>query len=146
MSVSVQRLGYGMDERRIVVRFPTGARDFSLLHSVQNSSGAQPLYYPAYKEGKAVRASSWHLLPWLTMRGTRSPTLHTFSWRGVFIKGRNNFTYSPKFNNCQHVITECLDSSGIMNLKGLGKKLKWTNRGISEICLERLRKTTKSSG
>jgi hypothetical protein len=43
------------------VRFPAGARDFSLLHSVQNGSGAHPASYPVVPEalsrgGKAAGA------------------------------------------------------------------------------------------
>jgi hypothetical protein len=42
------------------VRFPTGERDFSLLHSVQTGSGAHPASYPMgtggyFPEGKAAR-------------------------------------------------------------------------------------------
>jgi hypothetical protein len=36
-------MGYGLDSR---VRFQAGARDFSLFHSVQTGSGAQPASYP----------------------------------------------------------------------------------------------------
>jgi hypothetical protein len=33
-------MGYRLDGREIGIRFPAGARDFSLLHSVQIGSGA----------------------------------------------------------------------------------------------------------
>jgi hypothetical protein len=39
-------LGYGQDDRGSRVRFPAGARNFSLHHRVQNGSGAQPASYP----------------------------------------------------------------------------------------------------
>jgi hypothetical protein len=39
-------LGYGLDDRGSRVRFPAGARNFSLHHSVQNCSGAHPASYP----------------------------------------------------------------------------------------------------
>jgi hypothetical protein len=35
-------LGYGLDDRDSRVRFPVGARNFSLHHRVQNGSGAHP--------------------------------------------------------------------------------------------------------
>jgi hypothetical protein len=38
--------GYGMDGRGIGVKSPAGAREFSLLHSVQTGSGAHPASYP----------------------------------------------------------------------------------------------------
>jgi hypothetical protein len=39
-------LGYGLDDRGSRVRFPAGAGNFSLHHSVQNGSGAHPASYP----------------------------------------------------------------------------------------------------
>jgi hypothetical protein len=39
-------LGYGLDDRGSKVRFPAGARNFSLHHRVQNGSGAHPPSYP----------------------------------------------------------------------------------------------------
>jgi hypothetical protein len=39
-------LGYGLDRRCSRVRFPAGAGDFSLHHSVQNGSGAHSASYP----------------------------------------------------------------------------------------------------
>jgi hypothetical protein len=38
------------------VRFPSEARDFSLLHSVQTGSGADPAYYTMSPGGKAAGA------------------------------------------------------------------------------------------
>jgi hypothetical protein len=37
--------GYGLDDRGKEVRFPEEAGDFSLLHHVQTSTGAQPASY-----------------------------------------------------------------------------------------------------
>jgi hypothetical protein len=38
-------LGYGLDDRGCGVRFPAGAGNFSLHHSVQNGSGSHPASY-----------------------------------------------------------------------------------------------------
>jgi hypothetical protein len=38
--------GYRLDDRMIGVRFPAVAGKFSLLHRVQNGSGAHPASYP----------------------------------------------------------------------------------------------------
>jgi hypothetical protein len=43
-SVSIA-LGYELDDRGSKVRFPVGARNFSLHHRVQNGSGAHPASY-----------------------------------------------------------------------------------------------------
>jgi hypothetical protein len=42
---SVQRLGYGLDDRSSRVRFPAGTGNFSLHYRVQNGSGAQTASY-----------------------------------------------------------------------------------------------------
>jgi hypothetical protein len=39
---AIERLGYGMDDLRIGVRFPAGDREFSILHNIQTGSGAKP--------------------------------------------------------------------------------------------------------
>jgi hypothetical protein len=44
-------LGYGLEDRASRVRFPTGTRNFSLHHSVQNGSGAHPASYPMVTGG-----------------------------------------------------------------------------------------------
>jgi hypothetical protein len=49
----VQWLGYGLDARRIWVRFPTWA-DLSVLHSVQTDSGT---YLASYPKGTCSRSS-----------------------------------------------------------------------------------------
>jgi hypothetical protein len=59
-------LGYGLDDRGSMVRFPAGAGNFSLHHRVQNGSGAHPASYPmstrgSFSEGKADGAWSWLL-------------------------------------------------------------------------------------
>jgi len=38
--------GYGVDDRGSRVRFPAGAGNSSLHHSVQNDSGTHPASYP----------------------------------------------------------------------------------------------------
>jgi hypothetical protein len=48
-------LGYGLDDRGSKVRFPVGARNFSLHHRLQNGSGAHPASYPMGTTG---------LFPW----------------------------------------------------------------------------------
>jgi hypothetical protein len=58
---SVQRLGYGLDDRSFRVQFPVGAENFPLYHHVQNGSGAHPASYPmgtrgSFPGGKAARA------------------------------------------------------------------------------------------
>jgi hypothetical protein len=44
-------LGYGLDDRGSRVRFPAGAGNFSLHHSVQNCSGSHPASYPIGTRG-----------------------------------------------------------------------------------------------
>jgi hypothetical protein len=39
-------LGYGLDDRGSMVRFPAWAEDFSPHHRVQNGSGTHPAFYP----------------------------------------------------------------------------------------------------
>jgi hypothetical protein len=56
-------LGYGLEDRGSKVRFPAGARNFSLHQRVQNGSGAHPASYlmgirGSYPGGKAARALS----------------------------------------------------------------------------------------
>jgi hypothetical protein len=53
--------GYGPDDRMTGVRFPAGARNFSLRHHVQNGSGAHPASYPmgtrdSFPGGRATAA------------------------------------------------------------------------------------------
>jgi hypothetical protein len=47
-------LGYGLDDRGSRVRFPAGARNFSLRHRVQNGSGAHPASYPMGTRGSSL--------------------------------------------------------------------------------------------
>jgi hypothetical protein len=54
-------LGDGLDDRGSRVRFPTGAGNFSLHHSVQNGSGDHRASYPmgtsgSFPGGKAAEA------------------------------------------------------------------------------------------
>jgi hypothetical protein len=44
-SVDIKK-GYGLDDRGIVVRFPTGAGDLSLFHCDHAGSRAHPASYP----------------------------------------------------------------------------------------------------
>jgi hypothetical protein len=44
-------LGYGIDDRGSRIRFPVRTGNFSLHHSVQNSSGAHPASYPMGTRG-----------------------------------------------------------------------------------------------
>jgi hypothetical protein len=53
--------GYGLNDRMIGVRFPTGDGNFSLHHRIQTGSGAHPPSYPvgtggSFPQGKAARA------------------------------------------------------------------------------------------
>jgi hypothetical protein len=46
-------LGYGLDDQGSRVRFPAGARNFSLNHRVQNGSGVHPASYPVGTRGSS---------------------------------------------------------------------------------------------
>jgi hypothetical protein len=48
---SVQRLGYGLDNRGTRVRFLSGAGNFSLHHRVKISTGAHSASYPGGTRG-----------------------------------------------------------------------------------------------
>jgi hypothetical protein len=60
-------LGYGLDDRSSMFRFPAGAGNFSLHHRVQSGSGAHPASCPpmgtrgSFPGGKAAGAWSWPL-------------------------------------------------------------------------------------
>jgi hypothetical protein len=59
ISQSVYRLGYGLDDLGVRVRFPAEAVDFSVLHKVQTGSGAHLFSYTkgtggCLPEGKAT--------------------------------------------------------------------------------------------
>jgi hypothetical protein len=41
----IERIGYGLDNRGVLVPFPIGARDISLLQSVETGPGAHPASY-----------------------------------------------------------------------------------------------------
>jgi hypothetical protein len=74
-------LGYGLDDRGSRVRFPAGARNFSLHHRVQNGSGAHtasfPLgtrsFFPSVKRPKREADTRIHLVPRSRMRGAIPP-------------------------------------------------------------------------
>jgi hypothetical protein len=73
------------------VRFPAGARDFSLLHSMQTGSGVHPASYPVGTEGSfpgVMRPGreAHHSLPSNAefKNGGAIPQLpHASSWRGA---------------------------------------------------------------
>jgi hypothetical protein len=72
---SVQRLGYGPDDRGSRVRFSAGAGNFYLHHRVQTRSGAHPASYPmgtrgSFPGGKVAGAWSWPLTS-IYFRGQR---------------------------------------------------------------------------
>jgi hypothetical protein len=77
--------------RGVGVRFPTGARQMSLLHNVQAGSGAHPTSYttgtgscfPGVKR-QGHEADHSHSSNSEVKNGGGTPTLlHTSSWRGV---------------------------------------------------------------
>jgi hypothetical protein len=77
--------GYGLDNRMVGIRFPTGAGNFSLHHRVQTGSGAHPASYPldtagSFPGGKA--ASAWSY--------TSTPQYVLMTW--CLVKHRDNFT------------------------------------------------------
>jgi hypothetical protein len=100
-SVSIAN-GYGLDNRMIRVQFLAGARNFSLPHYVQTSSGAQPASYPVGTRGSFPQSKVAGVWRWpLTciycqgqkMHGDISPLpLHVFmAW--CLVKYRDNFTF-----------------------------------------------------
>jgi hypothetical protein len=77
---------YGLDDRAIEVRSPTGAEDFSSIPCVQTGSGAHPAsypmgtggLYPGAKRGRGVTLTTHpHLVPRLSMSKsyTSSPSM-----------------------------------------------------------------------
>jgi hypothetical protein len=70
----------------IGARFPSGARDFSRLHSAHTGYGAHTAVYPGdtghfLPESKTAGATHLHLGTRLKMRGAIPPLAHTSSWR-----------------------------------------------------------------
>jgi hypothetical protein len=64
VSQSIQRLGYGLDDRGSRIRFPARAGNFSLHYRVQNSSGAQRASYPvgtwgSFPGSRVAEAWNW---------------------------------------------------------------------------------------
>jgi hypothetical protein len=51
-------IGYELENRGTGIRFPAGARDFSVLHSVQTGSGAHPSSYPISTGGPFFRGKA----------------------------------------------------------------------------------------
>jgi hypothetical protein len=107
-------LGYGVDDRGSRVRFPAGSGNFSLLHRVQNGSGAHPTSYPmgtrgSFPGGKAAGAWSWplHLVPneWSY---TSTPQYTSMAWCSVKAQGQltlpfTNVSYCYSFKH-SHLI------------------------------------------
>jgi hypothetical protein len=94
-------LGYRLDDRGSRVRFPAGARSFSLHHHVQNSSGAHSVSClmgtkVSFPGGKAAGREADHSPPssakvneWVELY-LNSPNKP--SWCGTPLKHRDNFT------------------------------------------------------
>jgi hypothetical protein len=84
------------------VRFPVWAGNFSLRHSVQNSSGAHPLSYPvgtgsSFPGGKAAGAWNWprSSIQWgvQRMRGAIPPLPQYVFLSWWLVKYRDKFTF-----------------------------------------------------
>jgi hypothetical protein len=80
---SVQRLGYGLDDRGSTPgRLKNGI--FFLLHRVQTGSVVNPASFSVGKTAGGVKLTSHlRLAPKLRMRGTTSPFTHISSWRSA---------------------------------------------------------------
>jgi hypothetical protein len=50
---------YGLDDRAIEIRSPTGAEDFSSSPCVQTGCGAYPASYPMGTGGRFPRGKAW---------------------------------------------------------------------------------------
>jgi hypothetical protein len=82
---------YGLDDRAIEVRSPTGAEDFSSSPCVQTGSGAHPASYPmgtsgTFPGGKARPGrDACHLVPRLSMSRsyTSSPPCASMACSGI---------------------------------------------------------------
>jgi hypothetical protein len=71
-------LSYGLDDQGPRVRFPAGAGNFSLHHSVQNGSGAHPVHplpQYAFMEWCSIKKAQGHiyLLTYLLSSGVSIP-------------------------------------------------------------------------
>jgi hypothetical protein len=83
--------GYGLDGRGVGVRSLAGVRDFSLLHSVQTGSGAQPASYAVgtgalSPEVKQSESECDHPRPYsaeIKNSGAIPPPPYISLWRGV---------------------------------------------------------------
>jgi hypothetical protein len=81
---SLQRLGYGQDDRGSKVQFPAGAGNFSLHHRVHIGSGSHPASYPMDTRGSFPGGVADHSLPSSAerMSGAIPPLPNTLSWLG----------------------------------------------------------------
>jgi hypothetical protein len=94
-------LGYGLDDRGSRVRFPAGARNFSLHHRLQNGSGPPPLQPPTQcvTGALSVGESGWgvkltthlHLVPKSRMSGAIPPLPQLVFMMWCLVKHRDNF-------------------------------------------------------
>jgi hypothetical protein len=75
-----------------MVRFPAGARDFSLIYRVQTDSGHPPPLPGLLSNGfrnsfpevaRTQREAKLHLTPILRVSGAIPTLPHTFAWRGA---------------------------------------------------------------
>lgn len=86
---SVQLLDYGLDNLRIMDRFPTRAKDFLSPKAFRPAWGPPSLIFIVQRElfprglsGRSAKLiSHLRLLPMSEMRGTISPLPHMHSWR-----------------------------------------------------------------
>jgi hypothetical protein len=85
-------MGYGMNGQEIKIRFLERARDFSLLHSVQTSSGAHPVSCPegptiplprGRMAGKVKLVIHLHIVQTLRIFASIPPFPHVSSWHGT---------------------------------------------------------------
>jgi hypothetical protein len=53
----VWKLGYGLDDRGLEVRFPTGLTDFHIFHNIKTGSGNQQASYPMGTRGGGHEAN-----------------------------------------------------------------------------------------
>jgi hypothetical protein len=93
-------LGYGLDDRDSMVRFPAGDGNFSLHHRIQNGSGAHPVSYPtgirdSFPGVKRPGREADHSPPRnAEIKECVELYLHspnTPSWRGAQLKHRDTF-------------------------------------------------------
>jgi hypothetical protein len=93
--------GYGLDDRGCMVRFSSGAGNFSLHHRVQNGSEAYlvsyPMgtgdFFPGVKRPGRVADHSIHLMPRSRMRGAIPPLPQCYFVVWCLVKHREKFNF-----------------------------------------------------